>query len=185
MDDVSKGENGELATALVVVDMQQGFLEGAAAVPEADRLVAAVSGLLREAREAGALVIHLQNDGPVGEADEPGQPGWELPLAIPGEAIVRKSSDDGFEEPELGGLLEKHNVRRLVIGGLLSEMCVSATARTALERGLCVVLPRDAHATYDLEDIPAAVVSRVAEHTLGDEIELAASGSLIEFGGAA
>jgi hypothetical protein len=38
---------------------------------------------------------------------------------------------------------------------------------------LGVVLIRDAHATYDVDDIPSTVVSRVAEHALGDELELA------------
>lgn len=40
------------------------------------------------------------------------------------------------------------------MAGLLSEMCVSATVRSALARGLQVVLVHDAHATYDLEEIP-------------------------------
>ncbi len=50
--------------------------------------------------------------------------------------------------------------------GLLSEMCVSATARAALEQGLPVVLPRDAHTTYDIDDLPARSVARAAEHAL-------------------
>lgn len=33
----------------------------------------------------------------------------------------------------------------------------------------------DAHATYDVGDIPAAVVSRVAEHALSDHVELCKS----------
>jgi nicotinamidase-related amidase len=52
-------------------------------------------------------------------------------------------------------------------------MCVSATVRSALKRGIEVVLVHDAHGTYNLDDIPSSIVSRVAEHALGDEIELA------------
>jgi nicotinamidase-related amidase len=52
-------------------------------------------------------------------------------------------------------------------------MCVSATIRGALARGISVVLATDAHATYDVDEIPSTVVSRVAEHALGDEVELA------------
>lgn len=33
----------------------------------------------------------------------------------------------------------------------------------------------DAHATYDVDDIPAESVSRVAEHALGDLVELAST----------
>ncbi|MFI6318725.1 isochorismatase family protein [Nonomuraea sp. NPDC050556] len=169
------------AEALIVTDMQQGFLDGHAAVPDAAGLTAVVSDLLNRARRAGALIVHLQNDGPVGEPDEPGKPGWELVLAEPGEPVIRKTDDDGFEGTTLGSLLEEHEVKQLVICGLLSEMCVSATARTALWKEYAVALPRNAHATYDLDDIPAAVVARVAEHALGDEIQLPHSAADVRF----
>ncbi|KJK56642.1 isochorismatase family protein [Saccharothrix sp. ST-888] len=169
------------AEALVVVDMQQGFLAGPEAIPRADRLAEAVGGLLDRARRAGALVIHLQNDGPPGAVDEPGAPGWGLPLAEPAEAVVRKTTDDGFEDTGLSALLTDLGVQRLALAGLLSEMCVSTTARTALSRGFSVVLPHDAHGTYDLDDIPATVVARVAEHALGDEVELVAAAVQVGF----
>jgi len=164
------------AECLIIVDVQRGFLEGANAIPDAGRLLDRVSQLLMEARRAGALVVHLQNDGAVGAVDEPGTPGWELCLAPndagQDEVIIGKSSDDGFVGTGLGELLDGRGVRRVVIAGLLSEMCVSATARAALALGLSVVVPRDAHGTYDLDEIPAAVVARVAEHALGDLLEL-------------
>jgi streptothricin hydrolase len=68
--------------------------------------------------------------------------------------------------------LRDSGVRRFAVAGLLSEMCVSATIRSAFARGFEVVLIRGAHATYDLDEIPAEVVSRVAEHALGDRLEL-------------
>jgi hypothetical protein len=39
-------------------------------------------------------------------------------------------------------------------------------------------LVRDAHATYGVEDIAAEVVSRVAEHALGDQLELVESSAV-------
>lgn len=60
-------------------------------------------------------------------------------------------------------------------------MCVSATARAALARGLQVVVPYDAHGTYSIDDIPAPVVARVAEHALGDGVEVAISSREIRF----
>lgn len=162
----------EPVECLIVVDVQRGFVTGPAALPDAARLLDRVGRLAGRARRAGALVVQLQNDGAAGEPDEPGTPGWELMLTEPGDAVIRKTADDGFTEPRLAELLTGHGVGRVAVCGLLSEMCVSATARGALERGLAVVLPRDAHATYDLNEIPAATVSRVAEHALGDAPEL-------------
>lgn len=143
-------------TALLVVDVQSAFVAGDAAVPDATRLVDRVTDLVGRAREAGALVVHLQNDGPAGEPDEPGTPGWELHLPVrtgPTETVIRKSEDDGFEKTSLEAELSAAGVRALAVCGVMSEMCVLATARRALELGYRVVLPHDAHATYD---IPAA-----------------------------
>jgi nicotinamidase-related amidase len=163
------------ATALLVIDAQSGLLEGDAAVPDAGGVLDRLVLLLAAARAAGSLVIHLQNDGSPGALDEPGQAGWFIhPKAAPasGERVFRKVRDDGFDGTPLADLLTRCGVTRLAVAGLLSEMCVSATVRGAVARGLHVTLVRDAHATYDFEEIPAAVVARVAQHALGDEIEV-------------
>jgi len=177
------------AQALVLVDLQTAFVAGPRAVPAAETLVAATKALLARARRAGALVVHFQNDGQAGAADEPGQAGWALYLSPePGEPVVRKSRDNGFLGTDLGPILVRNQVSRIAIAGVMSEMCVSATARTALERGYRVVLPHDAHATCDVpagpgywQVVPAAVVARVAEWSLGDQIELTATGGEIDF----
>lgn len=158
------------ADALIVVDVQRAFVEGASAIPDASRVVGRVEQLVGRARHAGAVVVQLQNDGPSGAVDEAGTAGWELTVSpSPDEMVIRKVADDGFADTELGAMLDRRAVRRVVIAGLLSEMCVSATARGALQHGLEVVIARGAHGTYDLDDIPARVVSRVAEHALGDQ----------------
>jgi hypothetical protein len=58
-------------------------------------------------------------------------------------------------------------------------MCVAATARGALDRGYAVVLPRGGHTTYPIPGdggsgiaVPAGLVSRVAEWSLGDTVEV-------------
>jgi nicotinamidase-related amidase len=91
--------------------------------------------------------------------------------------VLRKREDDGFTGTDLGALLEQHEVGAVAIAGLLSEMCVAATARAAMSRGLRVVLPRGAHGTYDIPPdgnggvaVPAAQVARVAEWSLGDDV---------------
>ncbi|TDC07338.1 isochorismatase family protein [Streptomyces sp. 8K308] len=171
-----------IVQALIVVDMQRGFLAGGAEpVTDAAGLTDRVGALVERARRAGAPVIHLQNDGAPGTVDEPFTPGWELFLNEPAETVIRKTEDDGFAGTPLGELLDGHGIRRVAVCGVLSEMCVSATARAALARGFGVVLPHDTHGTYPLAEIPADVVARVAEHALGDEVELVASAAAVTF----
>jgi nicotinamidase-related amidase len=163
------------ATALLMIDAQQGLLDGEAAIPDAAAVINRLVKVLAAARSAGTLIVHLQNDGAPGTLDEPGTPGWHIHPKVapaPGEVVLRKTRDDGFDGTELEDLFARKHVTRIAVAGLLSEMCVSATVRGALARGFHVVLIHDAHATYNLDDIPSSVVSRVAEHALGDEIEL-------------
>lgn len=174
--------------ALIVIDVQRAFVTGADAVPDHARLLPAITILIEEARSAGAPVIFLQNDGADGMVDEPHQPGWALYFEPrPGEAVVRKTMDDGFEHTDLEDILTRAGVRDVAISGVLSEMCVAATARSAIERGYGVLLPHDAHATYDVpagpgsEMVPAAMAARAAEWSLGDEIRICASASEVRF----
>jgi nicotinamidase-related amidase len=169
-------------TALVMIDAQQGLLDGEAAIPGAAGVIDRLVKLLAAARSAGTPIIHLQNDGAPGTLDEPGTPGWLIHPKVapkPGELVLRKTRDDGFDGTELEEVLARKGVSRIAVAGLLSEMCVSATVRGALARGLQVVLVHDAHATYNLDDIPSSIVSRVAEHALGDEVELADAASVL------
>jgi streptothricin hydrolase len=147
---------------------------------------------VRVARDGDALIVWLQNDGPPGATDEPETPGWELALPVvrrAAECVIRKSTDDGFHQTGLRDLLAAHGVRDLAVCGMLSEMCVSATVRAALSLGHRVVLPHDAHATYDIpaveglaDFVPHAMVSRVAEWGLGDEIDVIAQAADVRFG---
>lgn len=130
--------------------------------------------------------------GPPG-ADEPHTPGWELHLPVhggPAETVIRKTEDDGFEGTTLEDALTAAGARSLAVCGVMSEMCVLATARRALALDYRVVLPHDAHATYDIpaapgisEAVPAAMASRVAEWALGDEVEVIAHATDITFAG--
>lgn len=94
--------------ALVIVDAQRAFVSGVDAVPASGTLVPALDELLQRARAARALVVHLQNDGPIGELDEPHQDGWELFYPVEEsdrEVIIRKTKDDGFFGTPLADLL--------------------------------------------------------------------------------
>jgi streptothricin hydrolase len=61
-------------TALLVIDAQQGLLDGETAVPHAIAVIDRIKTVLAAARSAGALVVHLQNDGAPGTLDERGMP---------------------------------------------------------------------------------------------------------------
>ena len=82
----------------------------------------------------------------------------------------------------LSDFLTASCIRRLAITGVMSEMCVSATARSALQRGIAVVLAHGAHATYDIPAMPGIAPlylrnrrQKSAEWALGNQLELPAT----------
>ncbi|MFF8609754.1 isochorismatase family protein [Streptomyces sp. NPDC015346] len=178
--------------ALLVVDVQAAFVTGDGAVPAAARLLERTTDLIARARRSGAIVVHLQNDGPPGSDDEPHTAGWELHHRVesgPTEVVIRKTRDDGFAGTPLGGLLAEAGVTALAVCGVMSEMCVQATARTALDLGYRVVVPHDAHATQDIpaapgisDRVPADTVSRVAAWALGSDAEVTTPAAEVTFG---
>lgn len=179
----------EMADALIVVDVQAAFVSGTEAVPDHVRLLKAIETLIASARTAKAPVIFLQNDGEPGAVDEPHQPGWALHYSpLSGESVVRKTADDGFDGTPLQELLVASGVQTVALCGVLSEMCVAATARAAMQRGYDVILPHDGHATYDVPPgpggsakVPASMAARAAEWSLGDGIVIPASVADVRF----
>jgi streptothricin hydrolase len=157
-----------MTTALMMVDAQRNMLEGESPVPGAGEIRLALQDLLSAAREAGAVIVHVQNDGPAGDPDEPYTAGWELVLPVAGdELVVRKDQPDTFgANPALAQTLRDRGVDRIVIAGLQSEYCVQATGQGALGLGFRVVLPRGAHATYDGGSSTAADTSAAVERDL-------------------
>ena len=166
------------AEALLLVDVQCAFMEGTDAVPDHLALQVSIARLLARARQAGVPVIFLQNDGAPGSPDAAHTVGWQLYFpANRGEHVLLKTEDDGFVETGLQALLHELGVQCLALCGLLSEMCLAATARAALQRGFEVLLAHDAPATSAVPPgpgaspgVPAALAARAAEWSLGDEV---------------
>jgi nicotinamidase-related amidase len=160
--------------ALFLVDVQRNMLEGDGAVPAAHEIRERLEGLLNRAREAGAVLVHVQNDGGEGDPDLPGTEGWELVFApAPDEIVVSKQQPDTFaSNPKLASDLRAHGVDRLLIAGMQSEFCVSATAQGGKAAGFDVAVLRGAHTTFDQER-SADEIAVATEHDLaGDGIAI-------------
>ena len=159
-----------MTRALMLIDVQRNMLEPPAPVPSAASVREALEDLLLRARRAGALVVHVQNDGPPGEPDEPGTDGWQLVFPVSAdELIVRKDQSDAFAaNPALARELADKEITEVVIAGMQSNYCVAESSRGALKQGLQAILASGAHATYD-ENEPASVISARIERELAVE----------------
>ena len=68
-----------------------------------------------------------------------------------GEPIVYKHTPNAFLNTNLLDLLKSWEVERVVICGMMTHMCVEATARAASDLGFQVLVAEDACATRDLK----------------------------------
>jgi nicotinamidase-related amidase len=149
---------------LLLIDVQRNMLEPPTPAPDADRVGPAIAEVLRQARDSGATVIHVRNNGSEDDPDAPGSVGWELVHAPrDGEPVVDKTQPDSFAGTDLATRVPAE--APIVVVGLQSNYCVRATSLAAIQRGHSVTLVSGAHATYD-EDQPAADISKDVEDEL-------------------
>jgi nicotinamidase-related amidase len=159
-------------TALLVVDLQFGMFNGERIAPihAGDMLLTCVRDLLLQARRSGTPVIHVRHADPAGELLEPGTPNWQIHPSIaphPGELIVDKRTPDSFHQTTLMTDLAAAGVKRLVVVGAQTEVCVDTTCRRAFSLGFDTALVSDCHSTWDNGTLTADQIIRHTNETLG------------------
>lgn len=170
---------------LVLIDLQNEYRAGPSPCPGADAAIASTARLLARARAAGAKIIHVAHKGrPGGLFDRDAERGaivTELkPLAE--EPVVEKALPNAFAGTDLKERLEAVGRKNLVLAGFMTHMCVSSTARAALDLGFRVTVDAASCATRDLPDgrggtIPAATIHDVALAELSDRFAIIARDS--------
>src|SRR6202030_3926942 len=111
-------------TALLVIDVQNGVVEGA---HERDAVVANVATLVEKASHEGVPVVWVQHND---EQLVRGTDRWRIvPELTPAdaEALVEKNYGDSFEETNLASVLAGLGVGRLFIAGAQTDACVRST----------------------------------------------------------
>ncbi|MEO8272621.1 MAG: isochorismatase family protein [Chloroflexota bacterium] len=168
-------------TALIVVDVQNDFADpaGSLFVKGAPAVVQMVNGETRRATEAGAFVVYTQDwhpastkhfakDGgvwPVHCVAETWGAAFHADLSVVGPSVRKGANgEDGYsgftmkdpttgetEPTELEGVLRARSISRVVVVGLATDYCVSATALDAARLGFGTEVLQDAIAAVDLE----------------------------------
>lgn len=139
--------------ALVVIDAQREYVDGALPLPGIVPALERIAALLAAARKAGAPVVHVQHRGRPGGLFDPEKPAFEIAAqAAPrdGEEVVGKGLPNGFAGTRLKDVLDATGRKRLVLAGFMTHMCVSSTVRAALDLGYQTTVVADACATRDL-----------------------------------
>jgi nicotinamidase-related amidase len=171
---------GLTGTAIVVIDAQHEYLDGALPLPAVGPAVDQIRRLLDAARSHGTAVIHVAHSGRPGGLFAPGTGGEIIEQVAPieGETVIGKSFPNAFAGTELRSAIERLGDPRLVLCGFMTHMCVSSTARAALDLGLDAMVVSDATATRSLPStgsggpIAADLVHEIALAELADRFSV-------------
>jgi nicotinamidase-related amidase len=149
-------------TALLVIDVQNGVVEGA---HNRDGVIENINTLVDKARAEDVPVIWVQhNDDNLKRDSE----AWKYVPELQrrdSEPLIHKSYGDSFDETELEDVLAERGVGRLVVTGAQTDACIRSTLHGALVRGYDATLVSDAHTTEDLSAYGAPGPEQVIAHT--------------------
>ncbi len=60
-----------------------------------------------------------------------------------GDIIIEKKTWDAFSNPKLDKMLKKRKIKNLIIAGIYTNVCVESTARRAFTEGYEIIIPKD------------------------------------------
>ncbi len=159
-----------MKTTLLLIDIQNDYFPGGR-MELVKPLEAAQKAyeLLQCFREHQGHHVHIQHVSLKPEATFfiSGERGTDIHDAVAhfeGEPLVQKHHPNSFRETNLLELLKGWGIERVIITGMMTHMCVDATARAAADFGFQVIVAEDACATRDLKygetTIPAGQVHK-------------------------
>ncbi len=166
----------EPKTALILVDVIDSFFKSGMPnyYPDVEKVVEPLKHLLVAARAGQHLIVHaaerhraglhdfewhkLPHHHFIDEPDAAVTPGFEM--QGPNEVLVPKRRYSAFFATDLALLLNEQGIKRVIVAGVKTNVCIRATVQDAFANGFEPVVPREATnsnrphlATATLEDI--------------------------------
>ncbi len=144
-------------TGLILIDIQNDYFAGGrmelVGMEEAGKKAGELLGIFRQ---KGWPTFHIQHISAQEGAtfflpDTEGAQIHECIQPKDRELVIQKHYPNSFRETSLLQELERHDIKKLVLCGAMSHMCVDATTRAAFDHCFDCTVVQDACATRDLE----------------------------------
>ncbi|MGC5247422.1 cysteine hydrolase family protein [Gordonia sp. DT219] len=187
-----------MTTALLVIDMQNGFVHPEGSIPLAgrglpnmDKVIAANAEAISVARSRGVPVIYTRHcyrsdfldmpalvSGPL-PADPPPlvRGSWDADVVDelapePGDVIVDKNRFDAFLYTDLEVVLRAKGIENLVVTGVVTSVCVESTVRSGQQRDFTMFIASDATSAPAEQHQPALDAMAAIFGTVGRVVDM-------------
>ncbi len=153
--------------AVVMIDAQMEYVNGRLPLTGIEPALEVGAELLAAARAAGRPVVHVQHRGKGDGLFGPDSAYFAIaPQVAPreGESVVGKVVPNALADGALAARLEELGAANIIVAGFMTHLCVSTTARAALDLGYGCTVLAPACATRDLPDGQGGVVTAAALH---------------------
>ncbi len=161
-------------TALLVIDVQQGFDDGdhwgLRNNPECEANVAA---LIAHWRATGEPLVYVRHDSDEDDSplrpDHPGNAFKDVVTGEPDVLVTKRVNSAFYGDPDLHAWLQARGIDALAICGITTNHCCETTARMAGNLGYDVTFVLDATHTFDRKGLTADELARTTAANLDEE----------------
>ena len=124
-------------TALLIIDLQYDyFADGAYSLWHAEEVRDKILLAIKKARANGIMPVHIQHIADPAQGLSPffneethgADIVAEIKAAAPDAPVVIKHYADGFHQTNLEQVLSEHNIKKLLVCGMMTQNCVTHTA---------------------------------------------------------
>lgn len=159
-------------SGLIIIDMQKGLFNRSRPVYKETDLIKNVNALIKKARSSNVKIIfsrHENNTFLKNEGD-----GWQIIDELDyrnNDIFICKKYGSVFRETNLEEILNKNNIGKLYVCGLVTQGCIKDTCIDAVKNGYKTILCKDCHSNLnrDSEKIIQDWNSKL--ETIGVQIE--------------
>lgn len=158
-----------MKTALLLIDIQNMyFIEGCMRLDNPEKAVKNAGKLLAEFRRNNMPIIHIKHRFNTEGFGEDGEFLCDIHKSVcpmNNETVLEKNRPNSFYGTGLKEVLDGLGVKKLVVAGMMSHMCVDTTVRAAQDMDYTVILADDACADKALEFNGKIISAEVAHST--------------------
>lgn len=131
--------------ALIIIDIQDFYFPGGKAeLVEPEKAVEQAKLMLDYFRMNNELIIHVKHNFGIGGDI------YDLVRPLQGEKVFTKNEVNAFADTDLDAHLHENQIKKLVLCGMQTHMCLEAATRAAHDLGYQCIVIQDACATRDV-----------------------------------